>query len=174
MQTIYSFTQFFNSVCLAHPNITTFTVGDIYDIDTAKTSLFPLAHLMIDNTIMATGAKMTYNCTLLVMDRITDIAQTSTGHFNQIVKNYRGITNVLDVWNTSQATISDIVVYIMNNAQPYQYNILTDVTITPFTERFDNALSGCGAVMQIEVPYNPSNCLIKISDVQADGGVNPC
>lgn len=174
MQTIYSFTQFFNSVALAHPNITTFTVGDIYDIDTAKSTLFPLCHLMLDNTVMHTGASMTYNVTLLVMDRVTDIAQTSTGHFNEIVKNYKGITNVLDVWNTSQATLSDIIIYIMNNAQSYQYNILNDITITPFTERFDNALGGCGAVMQIEVPYNPSNCLIKISDVQALGGVNAC
>ena len=174
MQTLYSVTQFFNSVCLAHPNITTFTVGDLYDIDQAKTTLYPLAHLMIENTVMGTGARMTYNCNLIVMDRITDITQTSTGVFNQLLKNYKGITNRLDVWNTSQSTVSDIMIYIMNNAQSYQYNILNDVSITLFQEKYDNALGGATATFSMEVPYNPSNCLIKISDVQAIGGVDPC
>jgi len=174
MQTYYSFVQFFNSVCLAHPNITTFTTGDIDDIDTAKQSLYPIAHLIVENTTMAQFSAMTYNVNLLVMDRIANITQDSSGRFNSILKNYKGVTNILDVWNTSQATLGDIVIYIMNNAQSYQYTIDTDVVMTPFQQRFDNALAGFAATMNITVPYNPSNCLIQISDVQAAGGINAC
>ena len=51
MQTLYSFTQFFNNVCLSHPNIKTFNVSDDFmEADTAKQTLFPLAYMVINNT----------------------------------------------------------------------------------------------------------------------------
>jgi hypothetical protein len=72
-------------------------------------------------------------------------------------------------------TLSDIVVYIKNNAQPYQFSINDDVILTPFQERLDNALAGFSAVMNITVPFNPSNCLFyNVTDAQADGGINGC
>lgn len=174
MQTLYSFTQFFNTLCLNHPNIETFTCGEIEDIDTAKQTLFPLAHLILNNTTIGTNPVMTYNCTLLVMDLVTDITELSSGSFNSITKNYKGITNLLDVWNTSQSTLSDIVVYIQNNPQALDYNIETDVILTPFQQRFDNLLAGFGANLNIQVPYNPNNCLFTLSDIQAEGGLASC
>ncbi len=174
MQTLYSFSQFFNSLCLNHPNIETFTLGEIDDIDTAKSSLFPLAHLILNNTTIGRQSVMTYNCTLLVMDLVTDITQDSSGSFNSITKNYKGVTNLLDVLNTSQATLSDIVVYIQNNPSALDYNIETDVTLTPFQQRFDNRLAGFGANLNIQVPYNPSNCLFTLSDIEAAGGIETC
>ena len=174
MQTLYSFVQFFNTLCLNHPNIETFTTGDIEDVDTAKTTLFPLCHLIINNTTIGTNPIMTYNCTLIVMDIVTDITENSSGSFNAITKNYKGITNLLDVWNTSQSTLSDIVVYIMNNPTAEEYNIETDVILTPFQQRFDNMLAGFGANLNIQVPYNPNSCLFTLSDIQAAGGIESC
>jgi len=46
MQTYYSFVQFINNVCSAHPSVTTFSMDDIRNIDTEKQTLFPLANLM--------------------------------------------------------------------------------------------------------------------------------
>jgi hypothetical protein len=176
MQTLYSFTQFFNNICLAHPNIKTFNVSDdLFDADTAKQTLFPLAYMVINNTTIAGYSQMIYNVNLLVMDRVEDTTKSSVGEFNQITKNYKTITNILDVWNTSMLTLSDIVVYIKNNAQPYQFNITTDVIMTPFQERFDNVLAGFSCAMSIEVPFNPSNCLFyNVTDAEADGGTNGC
>ena len=176
MQTLYSFTQFFNSVCLAHPNIETFNVSDdMMDADTAKQTLFPLAYMVLNNATITGYSAMTYNVNLIVMDRVTDVTQDSTGKYNSITKNYKGITNLLDVWNTSMMTLSDIIVYIKNNAQPQDFTISTDVILTPFQERLDNALAGFSAVMNITVPFNPSACLFyDITDAQADGGINGC
>jgi hypothetical protein len=176
MQTLYSFTQFFNSICLSHPNIETFNVSDdMFDADTAKQTLFPLAYMVLNNATITGYSAMTYNVNLIVMDRVTDVTQDSSGKFNSITKNYKGITNLLDVWNTSMMTLSDIIVYIKNNAQPQDFTISTDVILTPFQERLDNALAGFSAVMNITVPFNPSACLFyNISDAQADGGINGC
>lgn len=176
MQTLYSFTQFFNNVCLSHPNIKTFNVSDdIMDVDTAKQTQFPLAYMVINNATIAGYSQMVYNVNLLVMDRVQDILETSTGDFNTITKDYKTITNILDVWNTSMMTLGDIVVYIKNNAQPYEFNITSDVIMTPFQERFDNLLAGFSCTMSIEVPFNPSNCLFyNVTDAEANGGTNGC
>ena len=176
MQTLYSFTQFFNNVCLSHPNIKTFNVSDdVMDVDTAKQTLFPLAYMVINNATIAGYSQMVYNVNLLVMDRVQDILENSTGDFNRITKDYKTISNILDVWNTSMMTLGDIVVYIKNNAQPYQFNIDTDVIMTPFQERFDNILAGFSCAMSISVPFNPSNCLFyNVTDAEANGGINGC
>jgi hypothetical protein len=173
MQTYYSFTQFFNNVALAHPNITTFTIGDIYNVDLAKQSLYPLCHLIVNNVTVGEGL-MTYNVNLMVMDRVVDVTEDSSGIFNSIVKNYKTITNAQDVLNTSLMTLNDIVSYIQRNAQSMDYNIYVDTVCTPFEERFDNLLTGWQSVLNITVG-NPNNaCVIQISDVEAIGGTNGC
>ena len=86
MQTYYSVTNFFNNVCTAHPNIKSFTLGDLYTVDMKKQQLFPLAHLIVNNVNIDTGL-MTYNVTLMVMDRVADIVDLSEGHYNNLVKN---------------------------------------------------------------------------------------
>ena len=176
MQTLYSFTQFFNSVCLAHPNIKTFNVSDDFmEADTAKQTLFPLAYMVINNTTISGYSQMIYNVNLLVMDRVQEVLENSSGEFNSLVKDYKTPSNILDVWNTSMMTLSDIVVYVKNNAQPYEFNITTDVILTPFQERFDNILAGFSCVMSIAVPFNQSNCLFyNVTDVEANGGINGC
>lgn len=173
MQTFYSFTNFFNNVCLAHPNVTTFTLGDIYNIDMAKQTLFPLAHLIVNNVAIDSGI-MTYNVTLLVMDRVQDITQDSVGPYNTIVKNYKDVTNILDVWNTSLMTINDITSYIYRNPDAYSYNVIGSSLATPFDERFDNLLAGFSIDMNVAVGNTNPICAISLSDSLANGGDNVC
>jgi len=173
MQTYYSFTNFFNNVCLAHPNITTFTMGDLYNVDMAKQTLFPLAHLIVNNTTIASGL-FQYNVTLLVMDRVVDVTDNSYGHYNYLLKNYKDVTNLIDVHNTSLSTLNDITSYIYRNPQSYQYNVIGDSLATPFEERFDNLLAGWAIDLNISVGNVNPMCAIEISDNQANGGDNVC
>ena len=173
MQTYYSFTNFMNSVCLAHPNITTFTIGDLYNVDLAKQTLFPLAHLIVNNAAIDSGV-MTYNVTLLVMDRVNDITQDSAGPFNSITKNYKDVTNLLDVWNTSLMTINDITSYIYRNPDAYQYNVIGSSLATPFDERFDNVLAGWSIDMNISVGNTNPMCAISLSTSLVNGGNETC
>jgi hypothetical protein len=162
-----------NSVCLAHPNVTTFTIGDLYNVDLAKQTLFPLAHLIVNNAAIDSGV-MTYNVTLLVMDRVQDITQDSAGPFNSITKNYKDVTNLLDVWNTSLMTINDITSYIYRNPDAYQYNVIGSSLATPFDERFDNVLAGWSIDMNISVGNTNPMCAIDLSTSLANGGNETC
>jgi len=135
--TFYQFTQFFNSIALAHPNIETFTIGDLADVDTSKTTLFPLCHLVPNNVIIGSQT-FTYNIDLLVMDRVVNVTQDSTGKFNELTVNYKDVNNLHDVWNTSLLTINDIIAYITRNAQANNFIIETDSIATPFQDNLNN------------------------------------
>jgi hypothetical protein len=167
--TFYQLTQFFNSLATAHPNIKSFTVGDLDEVDLMHQTLYPLCHLVPNNVIISPQT-FTYNIELLVMDRIVNVTQESEGVYNSLLSNYRDVTNIHDVWNTSLLTINDIVAYITRNAQADNFMIETDSICTPFQDRFNNGLAGWSCVMNVLVPNDVNACLFAISDLQATGG----
>jgi hypothetical protein len=173
MQTYYQFTNFFNTICLAHPNITTFTVGDLQGVDTSKETLFPLAHLIINN-VTVSNARFVYNVNLLIMDRVMDIVPTSTGIYNTITKDFKTITNMIDVHNSTLLTSNDLLSYMYKNAQANQYTIVTDAVVTPFEERFVNLVAGWSTVIDITVPNYQDSCVLNLDINLANGGENVC
>lgn len=173
MQTYYSLTNFFNNVCTAHPNITTFDMDDIRTIDTQKQTLFPLANLMVNNVTIDSGV-MTYNITLMVMDRVQDIVPESTGAFNQKVYTYKDITNIIDVHNSTLLTLNDIISYITRNATAADYSVVGSNLCTPFEERFSNLLAGWAVDMNIAVGNPNDMCVINLNSTLASGGDVTC
>jgi hypothetical protein len=173
MQTYYSFTQFFANVCQAHPNVTTFMMDDIREIDTAKQELFPLANLIVNNITIDSGL-MTYNVTLLVMDRVVSVTDLSSGPYNNLTYNYRFTDNLLDVHNTSLSTLNDIISYIYRNPEAMDYNVYTSALVTPFEERFSNLVAGMAADFNITVGNIQPMCVIDLTANQALGGEDAC
>jgi hypothetical protein len=173
MQTYYSFVQFFNNVCSAHPSVTTFSNDDIRNIDTEKQTLFPLANLIVNNVTIDYGL-MTYNVTLMVMDRVEVVQEDSIGPYNILDYNYRGQSNLLDVHNSTLLTINDIISYIYRNPQALDYNVTTAALITPFEERFSNLLAGWAADINVTVGNPQPMCVISLDTNLAKGGENAC
>lgn len=176
MQSYYSLTQFIANVCQAHPNITTFSMDDIRNIDTEKQTLFPLANLIVNNVTIDSGL-MTYNVTLMVMDRVMEI-KNSEGPYNDFNYNFRGIDNLVDVHNSTLMALNDIISYVYRNPGAMDYNVTTSALVTPFEERFSNLLAGWAADINITVGNTQPICIIDLSSAQASGGTGeicqPC
>jgi hypothetical protein len=173
MQTYYSFTNFFNNVCAAHPSIETFSMDDIREIDTFKQTLFPLANLIVNNVAIDSGV-MTYNVTFMVMDRVADIIPDSVGRLNTKTYDYKTITNIIDVHNSTLLTLNDVVSYIYRNPDAYQFSVIGSSLATPFEERFSNLLAGWAIDMNISVGNPQDMCVINLSPNLAEGGVVSC
>ena len=171
--TFYQFTQFFNSIAIAHPNIETFTIGDISTVDLAKQSIFPLLHL-VPNNVTISPQMFNYDIDLVYLDRTMEIIPLSTGDLNQITKNYKTVTNTHDVWNTGLLAINDIIAYITRNAQAQNFIITTDAIATPFEQSYDNILAGWSVNMTIQVPNNVNACSFVITDQEAEGNMEDC
>ena len=148
-----------------HDNISTTSVGDIYDINLEKMQKFPLLH--INPTSVATGdSQLTYNFQIFIMDMVTEKADWTTNR-NEIVsptvdeftKLVKTLSNEQDVFNETLQICTDFIGMLrhssrqslegVNDINAPLYFTQDQFTIEPFQERFDNLC--CGWVFNIGV-----------------------
>ena len=151
-----------------HYFINTTSVGDIYDINLEKEDIFPLMH--INPTSVTTGSnQLNYNFQIFVCDLVSEKADWNDGLSSVGSKN---LTNEIDVFNDTLQTCVDIISIFRNSQWQAQNNPATyagdinapvyftdgDYNIEPFTERFDNLLTGWVFSMTVVVQNNFDSC----------------
>lgn len=129
------------------PFVTTVTQGSIDDVDLNKQTLFPLAHI-ITNSATPTLNTMTFNMSVIAMD-IVDISKDKT------VDIFKGNNNELDVLNTQLAVLNRL--YRKIAMADYDIEI-ANASFEPFTERFENYLSGWVLTFDITIYNDMSIC----------------
>ena len=148
-----------------HEQISTTSVGDIWQVDLEKNTKFPLLH--INPTSVATGdSQLTYNFQIFIMDMVTEKADWTTNR-NEIVspsadvftKLVNTLSNEQDVLNETLQVCTDFIGMLRHSAQQSLegtndinaplYFTQDQFSIEPFSERFDNLC--CGWVFNIGV-----------------------
>ena len=148
-----------------HRQISSTSVGDIFDINLEKMQKFPLLH--INPTNVSTGdSQLTYNFQIFVMDMVTErenwttnrgqIMSTTLDEFTKLVKT---LSNEQDVLNEMLQVCTDFIGMLRHSSRQSLLEV-SDIneplyftqdqfTIEPFSERFDNLC--CGWVFNIGV-----------------------
>ncbi len=141
-----------------HEQISTTSVGDIYDINLEKMEKFPLMH--INPTSVVTGdSQLTYNFQVFVMDMVSEKSDWQTKQHELLTKLVNTENNEQEVFNQTLAICTDIIGMLrhssrqslegVNDINAPIYFTQDQFTIEPFQERFDNLC--CGWVFQIGV-----------------------
>ena len=135
-----------------NPNVFSVTYGDITKVDLDKTTIFPLSHLNISN---ATIGEHTVRFTLQLL--CVDIVD-----YNKNVSpddEFYGNDNMQDILNTQLQVVNDVVSQLRRGTLfTDKLQILEDVSVQPFMDRFENELAGWGADILIEMPNDISIC----------------
>jgi hypothetical protein len=148
-----------------HEQISTTSVGDIYEINLEKMQKFPLIHF--NPTSVTTGeSQLTYNFQVFIMSMVTEKADWNTNR-NEIVspivdeftKLVKTLSNEQDVFNETLQICTDFIGMLrhssrqslegVNDINAPLYFTQDQFTIEPFQERFDNLC--CGWVFNIGV-----------------------
>lgn len=136
----------------ANPNVFSVTYGDITKVDLDKTTIFPLSHLNISN---ATIGEHTVRFTLQLL--CVDIVD-----YNKNVNpddEFYGNDNMQDILNTQLQVVNDVVSQLRRGTLfTNELQLLDDVSVQPFMDRFENELAGWGADIVIEMPNDISIC----------------
>ena len=142
-----------------HKQISTTSVGDIFDIDLEKNTKFPLLH--INPTNVTTGdSQLTMNFQIFVMDMVSEKADwtmnNASANFGKLVKT---LSNEQDVLNETLQICTDFIGMLRHSEQQSLagtndinapiYFTQDQFTLEPFSERFDNLC--CGFVFNIGV-----------------------
>jgi len=139
-------------------NVNTVTQGDIFDIDLAKQTIFPLSHIIV-NQADYEGNTWRCNVSVMAMDIVDKSSDLTTDVF-------RGNDNEQDVLNTQLAVINRML-EVFRRGTDYDFVLDGSVTVEPFTERFENYLAGWVATFDIIVPNTMTKCEIAVSPTVA-------
>ena len=141
-----------------HKQISTVSVGDIYDINLEKMEKFPLLHINPLN--VATGdSELIYNFQIFIMDMVSEKNDWKTEQQTELTKLVNTKNNEQEVWNQTLEIATDFIGMLrhssrqslegVNDINAPIYFTQDQFTIEPFQERFDNLC--CGWVFQIGV-----------------------
>lgn len=124
------------------------TNGDIFEIDLVETN-YPHAHISIENTVYQPN-ELVYNFKVYVMDLVN-----------------KDENNENDVLSDTLQIIGDTISFLRYDGDAlfdveYDYRISDNINCVPFTERFDNELSGFVADIRISTTFNRSACINEI------------
>jgi hypothetical protein len=127
------------------------TFGDIADIDLSKQSLFPLAHITVNNATI-TENLVQHNMTIFFMD-LVDINNAEDA------SNFLGNDNTQDILNT-QLALATRVIRVLKKADVYreQFEIDGAASCEPFQDRFQNHLAGWAVTFTINTYDNMTYC----------------
>ena len=142
-----------------HEQISSTSVGDIWEIDLPKMSKFPLLH--VNPTSVVTGdSQLVYNFQIFICDLVSErenwTENNASANFSKLVKT---LSNEQDVFNETLQIATDFIGMLRHSAQQSElgvndinvplYFTQDQFTLEPFQERFDNLL--CGYVFQIGI-----------------------
>ena len=151
MTGFYNVTKKIKDTLIAEPFVNTVSYGFLGDIDLDKASIFPLAHVIVNNSTVGVNT-VTFNISILCMD-IVDISKEEVSDI------FVGNDNEQDVLNT-QLEVLNRLIHILRRGDAYtdKYHIETDVNCEPFVDRFQNKLAGWVATADVIVQNDMTVC----------------
>ena len=151
MTAYYNIIDTLKTTLEAEPFVNTVSYGDIYDIDLAKQTIFPLSHIMINQATIS-APTTTFNVTVMVMDIVDDPKTEETSPF-------LGNSNEQDILNTQLNVASRLVSKLMRgDLFSDLYQLEGTATCEPFNERFENSLTGWAVTFDVVVPTDMTVC----------------
>tara|TARA_Y100001951_G_C11261633_1_gene252867 strand:+ start:472 stop:942 length:471 start_codon:yes stop_codon:yes gene_type:complete len=147
----YQVTDTIKTSLLSDPNVNTVTTGDITDVDLSKQTIFPLAHIIVNN-VTTQEQVLVFNITIMAMDIVNENKEDTVDIFT-------GNNNEQDVLNTQLGVLNKII-NLLRRGSLYttKYQLDGDPSCEPFYERFDNRMAGWAATMNILIDNDLSNC----------------
>ena len=129
------------------PQLNTITFGDIFEVDLAKSSKYTIMHVSTDTAAYDAG-NLTYNFQIIIMDLVN-----------------KDENNENDVLSDTLEVVGNIISRVRNSNLTTEVDdfrntirLQDSVSCEPFTERFDNEVTGWAANLSIEVEFNASAC----------------
>jgi hypothetical protein len=125
--------------------------GDIFQVDLAKQTIFPLVHIMVNSCSFETNV-LRFNISLIAMD-LVDISK------NENTNVYLGNDNTQDALNSTLAILNRAYDKMLHGSLAYDlFQIDGTANCEPFTERFENLLSGWTMTFDVLVPNDMTIC----------------
>jgi hypothetical protein len=149
MNGLYRVLEKVKEVLEADIDVNKVTYGDITQIDLEKQTIYPLSHVML-NTVVSNEQVLRFNISIIAMD-IVDVTKEEDDGYER--------SNEQDVLNTQLAVLNKAIQKMrIGNLYRDKYQIEGDVSIEPFTDRFENQVAGVVGTFDIIIENDVDVC----------------
>ena len=144
MKGFYQVTKTIKDQLLADVNVNTVTTGDITRIDLSKQTMFPLAHLIVNNVTNEDNI-LRFSLSVLAMD-IVNVSKEA------VVDIFTGNNNEQDILNTQLAVLNKLV-QVLRGGDLFQnkYQLDGSPSFEPFYDRFENEMAGWALTFDVTI-----------------------
>lgn len=147
----YLLTQKIKDTLLDDVNVTTVTTGDLTEVDLSKQTIFPLSHMIV-NSVTSSENTLTFNISILSMDIVDQSKEIETDIFV-------GNDNEQDVLNTQLSVLNKLIQKLrIGQIYKEKYQVLGDVSLEPFRDRFENQVAGWAATFDVIIENDINVC----------------
>ena len=138
-----------------HLQIKTTTVGDIFDIDLEKNTLYPLMHLNPVN-VTTRRTELVYNFQVFIMDLVEPDGSNEQEVYSDVLQICIDIIGILSnsKWQAQLALDINAPVYFAEG----------DFTCEPFKERFDQSVTGWVFNIGLTVQNSFQTCEVPMTN----------
>ena len=139
MREYYDLVDKLNTYLDGSPSVNTVTFGDIFKVDLSKQTIFPLAHVNVQDVTFSDHI-MTFNIQVICMDIVNENKDDKLAAASSP---YRGLDNKHDVFNT-QLTVINGLQSSLRRGDLFEdrYQLVSDASANQFEDRFENLLAG--------------------------------
>jgi hypothetical protein len=150
MKEYYNLIDNIYNYLIGNNNINTVTTGDLLEVDLSKQSIFPLAHIIV-NDITFSEHFMTFSINVIAMD----IVDEDKDDKQDKDKPHLGLDNSHDILNTMLSVVNGLQSSLRRGGMnENNYEINDSPTATQFEDRFENLLTGWSLLLNVEIPNN--------------------
>ena len=149
MNGLYRVLEKIKEVLEADIDVNKVTYGDITQIDLEKQTIYPLSHVML-NTVVSNEQVLRFNISIIAMD-IVDVTKEEDDGYER--------SNEQDVLNTQLAVLNTAIQKMrIGNLYRDKFQVEGDVSIEPFTDRFENQVAGVVGTFDIIIENDVDVC----------------
>ena len=135
---------------LQNSNVKTVTTGDISQIDLSKQTIYPLSHIIV-NSATNSGQVMSFNVTVLCMDKVNQLKTEQVDPFNNEAEH--------TVLNTQLAVSNKLYKDLYSGQLRLDgYQVDEDASIEFFFDRFENILAGVAMTLTVQLNNDLNVC----------------
>jgi hypothetical protein len=150
MRSYYNIIDKLHTYLNGNASINTVTFGDLLEVDLSKQTIFPLAHVNIQNVAFEEHV-MNININVVVMDLVDEDKDDKQDK----AKPHLGLDNKHDIQNTLLTVVNGIQSAI-RRGELYDdlFHLNTDPTAQLFEDKFENKVTGWSMDLSIRTPNN--------------------
>jgi len=166
----YAITEILFEELKKNKYVNTVTMGDLFDVDLNKQTIFPLAHIIVTNATL-TGNHWVFEFDLLCMDWVEETknfydeqADSTDKLAPPIITDemvFEGLDNTQNVLAEQLIVINRVIEMFRRGdyiKQGTLFELLGDPSCQPFMDRFENKLAGWVCSFSIQTPNNMTIC----------------